>query len=285
MQIQKSNRTIISPLSHIGLLSIQGPAAAQFLQGQLTCNIDDITENSSRLGAHCNPQGRIISLFRIFNYLEKYYLQMPKPMVPIALAALKKYAVFFKVELSDATGTLNQIGYAGSDLGSFFTKLPKQIDECIYESDLLIIKIPGIIPRYEIIGPQTKWVANESVQTWKELDIQANLPAIYPETSQLFLPHEVNLHKLNGISFNKGCYTGQEIIARMHYRGKLKKELIRLRLTSDAEPLRGGDLYLGEKALGNIVDFCSVGYNTYELLVIAPEGVTDLSLHPIRLER
>lgn len=282
MQIQKSNRTIISPLSHVGLLSIQGPAAAQFLQGQLTCNIDNITENSTRLAAHCNPQGRMISLFRIFKYLDQYFLQMPREMVPIALAALKKYAVFFKVELTDATDTLKQIGYAGSNLSSFFTTLPKKIDEAITESDILIIKIPGLMPRYEIIGPQTKLLPNES--SWKTLDIEANLPAIYPETSQLFLPHDINLHQLNGISFNKGCYTGQEIIARMHYRGKLKKELIQIHLTSEKEPVRGGDLYHGEKASAHIVDYCRTGYNTYELLVIAPEGITDLSFHPTRLE-
>jgi folate-binding Fe-S cluster repair protein YgfZ len=94
--------TIIN-LRHLGHLCISGPDAKKFLQGQLTCNLDEITPTNSTLGAHCNPQGRVISLFRLFIFLDNYYLQMPREMIPIAQKALQKYAVFFKVKLSDAS--------------------------------------------------------------------------------------------------------------------------------------------------------------------------------------
>jgi folate-binding protein YgfZ len=195
-----------------GLLKITGPDAKKFLQGQLTCNLDEVTEEP-RLGAHCNPQGRIISLFRIFLKDENYFLQMPPSMIPIALKALKKYAVFFKVELSDASSEI---------------KISEKIN-----------------------------------QQNKQAEIENGIAEIYPETSEKFLPHELNLPTLGGVSFNKGCFTGQEIIARMQYRGKLKTRLFSTPISSDTPPQRGADF-----SQGIIVDYCQLGYNSYLLLVL-----------------
>jgi hypothetical protein len=182
-----------------GLLKISGTDAKKFLQGQLTCNMEDVT-SQGHLAAHCNPQGRIISLFHIFLHQNNYYLLMPVNMVPIAIAALKKYAVFYKVGLES-------------------------------------------IPLSELPFPA--------------LDT-TGIPAIYPETSGKFLPHELNLHQLNAISFDKGCYTGQEIIARMHYRGKLKKHLYQAIVNTSAAPLPGTEVYYlsdqSKQPGGTIVD-------------------------------
>ena len=217
----------IADLSQLGLLAVTGQDAKQFLQGQLTCDIEDISSTQSRLGAHCNPQGRIISLFRLFFYSSNYYLQMPREMVPTALNALKKYAVFFKVTLNDASDSLICIGYAGDQLKNVVETLPENINDAITTNDLLIIKTADSpAPRYEIFGAflaiSTLWekLAKQttfvSAEAWKYSDIQAGIPAVYPETSGKLLPHDINLHNLNAISFKKGCYTGQEIIARMH---------------------------------------------------------------------
>lgn len=220
--------TICTKLNHLGLLCIAGEGAKKFLQGQLTCNMDDLTPTSSLLGAHCNPQGRVISLFKIFLFQDKYYLQMPCELIPVAYAALKKYAVFFKVTLEDVSNNPEHISYF-----------------------------------------------NSQAMTSKHEDISAGIPAIYPETSEKFLPHELNLHILQGISFNKGCYTGQEIIARMQYRGKLKNHMYLAQSHSTSAPMRGNEIFKASGACGTIVDFAEVGYNSYELLVIAPEADVD----------
>jgi folate-binding protein YgfZ len=231
--------------------------------------VNELADTKTSLGAHCNPQGRVISLFRIFLYGDNYYLQMPRELLPIAIAALKKYAVFFKVNLQDVSDEFTQIGYIGQ--------------EPSLQKDAFILKISGIEPRYEVISKNQNTTASNSENNWKYLDIKNGIPAIYPETSEKFLPHEIDLPKLNGVSFKKGCYTGQEIIARMEYRGKLKNHLYHAHVETDSKLIRGADIYRKKDRCGSIVDYCQVGYNNYELLVIAPESdvtTTLLSLDP-----
>jgi folate-binding Fe-S cluster repair protein YgfZ len=141
-----------SPLS---MLQVSGIDAKKLLQGQVTCNLDDVTPTSSLLGAHCNPQGRILSLFRLYWHAESYYLQMPAESVPHALKALQKYAAFYNVQLAEVASL-------------------------------------DAIP--------------EPPANWKLANITAGIPAIYPETTGKLLPHEINLQRLNAISFNK-CIT------------------------------------------------------------------------------
>ena len=215
----KTENSSIDP-AHSGLLSVAGVQAKKFLQGQLTCNLDEVTSSKASLSAHCNPQGRVISFFRIFLHNDQYYLQMPRELIPIAKQALQKYAVFFKVALMDVSDELTGMNIA--------TRPPS-------------------------------------------MDISEGIPAIYPETSEKFLPHDLNLPQLGAVSFNKGCYTGQEIIARMQYRGKLKNHLYRARVNTSLPLVRCADIYRDSKSCGSIVDFCQMGVDHYELLVIAQD--------------
>jgi folate-binding protein YgfZ len=265
-------------LSYLGLLKITGEDAKKFLQGQLTCNLDEISVSQTRLGAHCNPKGRIISLFRFFYFHDSFYLQMPREMISIAMQALKKYAVFFKVQLHDASDELICLGFIGDQLNQFISALPKKSDESAEIDDLFIINMSNKKIRYAIFGNivaiSSLWkkissnIPLISSNQWKYEDIASKLAQIYPETSEKFLPHELDLHQHNGISFNKGCYTGQEIIARMHYRGKLKTQLQHILIKSDFSPERGKDL---EQTQNTIVDFCKKDDNHYELLIITQE--------------
>ncbi len=265
--------TIIN-LTYLGQISVSGPDAKKFLQGQLTCHLDEITPVQSRLGAHCNPQGRVISLFRLFTFFDNYYLQMPRELIPIALKALQKYAVFFKVKLNDASDELSSVGYIGDTL----PEMPSENDAQITQNEWVGIKVPGSPARYLYIGKpadieflQSKFKAS-SEHEWKMQDIASGIPTIYPETSEQFLPHEIDLPKLNAINFNKGCYTGQEIIARMQYRGKLKKHLYQTRIQTELLLARGHDIFLDNKSCGSIVDFVQIDYNNYAILVIAEKS-------------
>lgn len=229
------------PLSNThGLLKVQGPDAKKFLQGQLTCNLDLLPHHAQTLAAHCNPQGRVISFFRLYHAEEAYYLCMQKSMLPIAFGQLKKYALFYKSTLSldDAVpiyGSLTQ-----RDINLFHH--PQQVNP-------------------------------EALIAWQLAEINANIPTLYPETSALFLPHELNLPALNAVSFDKGCYTGQEIIARMHYRAKLKKSLHRVQIESHSMLSRGADIYYHQNErisiAGTLVDFCPMEDQKYVGLVVA----------------
>lgn len=222
-----------TPLAHLGLLAVYGEDAKRFLQGQLTCDLETITETSASLGAHCNPQGRVISLFKIIANPKGYYLQMPFELIPIALKALQKYAVFFKVSLIDESASLNQLGFN---------------------------------------------TTKENAEKQHQFEISQQIPSIFPETSEKFLPHELNLPNLNAISFTKGCYTGQEIIARMQYRGKLKKQLFRAHLQSETPPVRYQDIYTDNQIIGKLVDYSQIDTNRYEVLILIPDNQTS---HPL----
>ena len=186
----------------LGVLTISGPDAKTFLQGQITCDLNQI-KNNPCLGAHCNPKGRVIFLFQIFIDNNDYHLIRPKNMTAIAQHALKRYSSFYNVSLNENILPLDQI--------------------------------TSIVGRDHILQ---------------------GIPDIYPETSGKYLPHELNLIALGAISFDKGCYTGQEIIARMHYRGKLKTQLYVAQAQLKSPPLRGEDIYNNDKLpCGSIVDY------------------------------
>lgn len=252
-----TNKTSI--LKSHGLLKVTGDKAKDLLQGQLTCDLNEINSTTTRMGAHCNPQGRIISLFRVIFFQNHYYLLMPKSLIPNAINGLKKYAIFYKVQFEDVSDQFECIGYIGQQLNP----VPQNPNELIPLDDGFIFKITA--ERYEIIRKFYSTQVNLPEKTseisendWKYLDLIAGFPTIYPETSEKFLPHEINLPALGGVSFNKGCYTGQEIIARMQYRGKLKTELLSTEMTSEIPPVIGDP----------IVDFCQTGYNSYQVLMI-----------------
>jgi tRNA-modifying protein YgfZ len=219
---------MLSNTSSDGLVKVSGPDAKKLLQGQLTCDVNALQPNESTLSALCNREGRVISLFRLFLYQDAYYLFMAKSMVPLTLSALKKYAVFYKTTLADASDEL-----------------------------------PHIL---------------QAIPLEKYADIHKGLPAIYPETSGKFLPHDINLPELNVISFDKGCYTGQEIIARMHYKAKRKKRLALATITT-SQPLLPGMDVLTRKAqekvpAGVIVDVEEITKNHYNVLLIIEESIT-----------
>lgn len=278
---------ILIDLASNGFLIVSGVDAKKLLQGQLTCDLEKITPTKSALGALCNPQGRVISLFRLFMIGSDYYLQMPKDLLLTTSKALQKYAVFYKVTLT-ISPTLQTIGLSGSNLLTNLPFLPKNSDEVMHQDDITIIRLPGNLIRYEMIGEPSsikkqwgnllKLTQPAPENTWKHCNIRTGIPSIYSETSEKFLPHEIQLDKLNAISFEKGCYTGQEIIARMHYLGKLKNRLYRARVQSSHTPQYGDPIYAEQARGGYIVDYCQIDPTTLELLVITQESPSPLFL-------
>jgi folate-binding protein YgfZ len=241
----------LADLSHLGLIAIKGPDAEKFLQGQLTCDVREVSQGQARLGAHCNPKGRMLSNFRLFFFEDSYYLQLPSSMLQLALSHLAKYALFSKVSLTDATADWIKIGFAGpsinDSLAQVFSKLPDNVDSTVVDKEVLLMRLPGIAPRYETLGSyeasKNIWqlLAKEfqpiGYNDWNLLDIMAGIPSVYPQTAELFTPHQLNYQLINGINFKKGCYTGQEVVARMQYLGKLKQHMYRAIVQAEVAPL------------------------------------------------
>jgi folate-binding protein YgfZ len=287
-------------LAPLGLLRVAGEGAKKLLQGQLTCDLEEVSPTQSRLGAYCQPQGRMVCLFRLFLYRDAYYLQMPADMLAETLTTLKKYAVFFKVTLTDASEEMMRLSFSGEQakalLQQHFSPLPQTPDSVLSQENYLVLTLPGTTPHYEILGqsaflqPLKEQLLEQSqeadLNAWYFLNIAAGIPTIHPTTSGKLLPHDINLPQINGVSFNKGCYTGQEIIARMHYRGQLKKYMVRGRVKTTSLLLPGMDIF-AEKACGILVDSCQENADTYQVLFIADKTAIEsrqLFLHPAKLD-
>lgn len=279
-------------LSHLGLIAAQGPDAGTFLQGQLTCDVRQTMSNRSLPGAHCTPKGRVFASFRLFRCGEVYYLELPRMMVEPILSRLRKYVLRAKTMLEDASDALARMGVAGpnaaAQVGTVLGAIPETANDAVvsdarYSSEITVIRLPGPIPRFELHGATRElravWnnlasnVAPVGAEPWRLLDILAGTPAVYPETVEAFVPQMLNLQLLDGISFQKGCYTGQEIVARTHYLGKLKRRMVLARVNSPIPPRPSDPLFSPQadpsQSAGQLVDAARHPDGGYAVLAVA----------------
>ncbi|AWB53125.1 CAF17-like 4Fe-4S cluster assembly/insertion protein YgfZ [Pasteurella multocida] len=207
---------VVCDLQHYTLLEIQGEDAEKYLQGQLTCDVNKLAVGESTLAAHCDAKGKINSLFRLIRTAPKtFYLLVKKGLLPTALDQLKKYAVFSKVTFTPCDWQI--IGLAGE----------KIINACDEIDAQIRVTLSSQQPRVILIHPTALDLqANASHVVWDLLDIQDGIPLLSPETQAEFIPQALNLQCLEqAISFQKGCYIGQEIVARAKYRGANKRAM------------------------------------------------------------
>ncbi len=245
-----------------------GQKAESLLQGQLTCDVREVTAAQSRLAAHCNPKGRIQSSLRLLQFGGVFYGLLPEEMVDFALAQLNKYAMLSRVKLAGCD-RFSLLGCYGENVANTLMelagKLPVVVDEVCSGADWLLVRIPGAKPRFLLMAEAERMKAWQDVlslsypvsswDAWRQQDIEAGLAQIYPQTIDLFTPQMLNYPELNAVSFEKGCYIGQEIIARTHYLGKVKRHLQHLVLATPTLPQVGEKLWTAEgQEAGIIVD-------------------------------
>ena len=215
------------PLSHEGVLAVRGSDAAKFLQGQLTCNLNYLSDTQASLGARCTQKGRMQSSFRILLQGDGVLLAMATELLEPQLADLKKYAVFSKSKLTDESAAWARFGLADADasLAALGLELPVETDSVVRTDTLIAIRVsPG---RAELWVPSEQSDAVRSqlaaqlpqadLNAWLLGQIRAGIGQVMPQTRELFIPQMLNLQAVGGVSFKKGCYTGQEIVARMQY--------------------------------------------------------------------
>ena len=233
-------------LSHEGVLAVRGPDANKFLQGQVTCNLNYLSDSYSSLGARCTPKGRMQSSFRILSVSDGYLLAMASDLLDAQLTDLKKYAVFSKSKLTDESQDWLRIGLNGADdiLRSLGLELAATADSVAHRDDLLALRLSDgraelWIPADQATAVQAQ-VASQlpeaPLNDWLLAQVRAGIGQVVGSTRELFIPQMINLQAVGGVSFKKGCYTGQEIVARMQYLGKLKRRLYRLALHDSQVP-------------------------------------------------
>ena len=256
----------------LGLILVNGADAREFLQSQLSNDIGFIDESSSQISSYSTPKGRLLGVFRIVQITNGYILITHRSMVLPLMEVLYKYIVQAQVTLADAS--------------DYFARFALQTDRKeLIDHPLLPAKPAAVIQNDSVIslqleplGTQRRYLvmclsAEEAIELWEKFaeslqvadfaswrlaDIKAGLPSIYAETSEQFVLQMANLGALNGVSFKKGCFPGQEIVARMQYLGKLKRQMFLARLETDNLPSPGDDLVVQEKTQadgsGKVID-------------------------------
>lgn len=277
---------IFADLSHFGLISIHGEDALKFLQGQFTNDIREVTEQQSQLNAYCNPKGRILANFLILRRADSYYLRIARDAVENTIKRLRMFVLNARVSLEDASESFVHLGCSGPNvseaLASGMENLPLQPWQVRHNDTITLIRLPGPQPRYEILGEldacKKIWTqldvhsAPVGEPAWSLLDIEAGIPVIGNELAEAFVPQMVNMQLINGVSFKKGCYTGQEVVARMQYLGKLKRRMYHAHIDCDTPPRPGDNLFAPDstssQGTGKIVNAQISPDGGYEVLAV-----------------
>ena len=235
------------------VIDVSGDDALSFLQGQLTCDMQEVISDKGVLTARCNRQGRMISLFYIVAQSSvQFTLIVPSTLVQITIDSLKQFIFRSKVSIK-----LNiDMSIAGDILNKNDLTLPSPFETKRIEKQLLL-GLPGNRVLMLHFPPCKERDQNLKFMTqWQTLDIQYQLPWLCIETSEMFIPNEIKLETHQGLSFDKGCYIGQEIIARMHYLGKQKNQIHQITLVDNKTYAPGCDLFNKGEKLGRLI--CSI---------------------------
>jgi folate-binding protein YgfZ len=254
MSSNEENKFIV--LDKTATIRVEGDDRIQFLQGQLTQDINLISQDKALYAGFCNPKGRVLAFMLCYVAHESIHIQLDNSIKESILKKLKMYVLRSKVSLNLLEETFTSIGFVGTKaLVERNIQIPKNHLDIVQYQDVMIIRIGQDGERYQLMGEASK--VNEfiklnfsaystmSLDDWNNLNILDGIPDIYPTTQEAFIPQSLNMDLIEGINFKKGCYTGQEIVARTHYLGKVKRRMYRAFIKSQVD-LNPGDQILNK---------------------------------------
>ena len=281
----ESNKNYLFNLNQLSAIKVSGEKAAEFLQGQLSCDIRLVNETQIQQGALCNLKGRVLALLDIVYCWNNYWLILPTDLVEATLQSLEKTALLSRVTLEaldqhtlQVNGLIiqsNQDILPHIDLPTALRQVTSTATTCCYQISTTnyIMLTLNDAAKGDVALFQTHHQLKYDL-AWHFTQLQQQKFSIYPETRGLFLPHRLDLHNSGYISFDKGCYKGQEIIARMHYRATLKHEFVTSITHLDVTPVLGEQL-LDTKTmveLGELIDYCPMPKNNEYLVAFSAQG-------------
>jgi folate-binding protein YgfZ len=261
------SRTVMADLSHFGAIRFSGEDAQSFLQGQLSCDVAQLDSSTALYGSYCNPKGRILASFLIWKVHADFIMQLPRELQAGIQKRLSMYVLRSKVKLSDDADSLARIGLSGENAGRLVSEAMEAIEAmngvpplkedfplklgAFHGERASVLRLAA--DRFELVtsaerAPElwdrlSRAAAPVGASCWSWLDIRAGIPVITSSTQEQFIPQMVNLEAIGGVSFRKGCYPGQEIVARTQYLGKIKRRmyLANIRPHSSFPPVAAGD--------------------------------------------
>ena len=277
--------TIVVPLSHLGVIQVSGPEAATFLHNQLTSDVKHLNSDAAQHSAWCSAKGRMLASFLLFRIGSDYLLQLSADLLPAIHKRLQMFILRSKVSIIDLSGACALIGLAGPQaeavLQTAMLPVPAtplstavfaagavvRLDESRFE---ILVDRNAAPALWQELSSQARPVGTT---VWQWLDIQAGVPLISERTKEEFVPQMANFEQLGAISFHKGCYPGQEIVARTQYLGKVKRHLYHAHA---ATPMAAGDAIYSpanpQHPCGMIVNAAPAPVDGYDALAIVQEN-------------
>jgi len=285
-----------SPLLDEALLHISGPDSLKFLQGQTTCDTDAVDAEHALLGAYCNPQGRMSCDFLLSQLGSDHFaLRMKRDIIDSSAATFGKYIIFSKAELDPANSDWQVFACWGANareaLASVFPDVPGEKLGCSSGEYFCLVQIDESGSQFEcyidtaaqsdLADQLNTALTLDSETEWQALQIESGIGRIEAATVEEFIPQMLNFDITGHVSFTKGCYTGQEVVARMHYRGKPKRRMYLSSIPGSNSPAAGTALFSSgnEQSVGNIVNCAQRDDGTALALLVATEAGIENGLH------
>ncbi len=286
-------KLLITETSGLAWLRVRGADAERFLQGQLSNDVRRLSDTQAQLSSYNSAKGRMLAVLHLVRIGDAILIELPRAIADVTLARLKMFVLRdpITIERADDLEALALIGEDATAMMPRF-KLPAPDAPLHCQRDqggLTVIRRLGTLPRYTVLGARTTISAlraripaamfEPEGLLWRRADIEGGIPVVVPETRDHFVAQMANLDLLGGISFDKGCYTGQEVVARLHYLGKLKRRMFIARIDGDA-PAPGSAVHAqGEaQAVGEIVDAVASGLGASLATVVLQLGAREASL-------
>ena len=278
----------LHPLPEWSILRATGSDARAFLQAQLSNDIGMLDASHAQLSTYCTAQGRMLATLLLWRHDHDYYLRLPGDLAAGVAARLRKYILRAAVGLADCTPELRLLGLGGPGASSALAGLvqaPREPMGMASGAEATVIRLHER-ELFEIAVPAMHWrmvwnhlagsarPAGADGWTWRLID--AGLPMVTAATQEQFVPQMANLEQLGAVSFDKGCYPGQEIVARAQYRGEVKRRLFRLH-APDARPAAGQPIYQPgqDTPCGTVVQAAAAPAGGVDLLAVIATSAAD----------
>lgn len=244
-----------SELSSAGLISCRGADAVAFLHAQLTSDVAGLPPFRTQYSAYCSPKGRVLATFLLWRGEDEVLLQLPESLREPLQAKLSRYVLRAQVKIAAETSKYRIFGAWGPSTRDGIVKIagtvPAEVSDFVFAHGIHVARLEG--DRFIIVSPVSQAAvvrstlegcASEKPEVaWWLLEVRAGVPIVTSETQDEFVPQMLNLDLIGGVSYTKGCYPGQEVVARTRYLGRLKQRTYRVHLPVDIEPEPGDKLY------------------------------------------
>lgn len=276
----------VSQLTLFGIIQASGEDAYDFLQAQLTCDLSTLSPEGSITGAWCTPQGRIITNLIVTRHTDSFYLLLHRELTDAVYKRLCMFVLRSRVVVKNLTDIFHCMPIGGEPRNETERlRLQQSCPDCVlihhpqWQSDrgLLLAPADAALSDWPLLA-SGRVTASDDME-WRLHDIRAGIPWINMATTEQFLPQELGLDTSGGLSYKKGCFPGQEVIARLHYRGQVKNQLYRGQTDSDEPQLTAGTrLYPphgAQKHCGTIVDSIDTGDRQEFLAVLGNSVIED----------